>query len=570
MMLILSARNTSDLPKWDAFPLVATPLIKSLDGTLTFADLHEQMVDNRMLFPRLVYLAVARLTDWSTPAETAATVVFGGLSVLMLAGLARRTWPQGGWKPWVMAVTAGTVWFSFSGSMIWTYGPFLGHSIVACMVVAQVWVFSLPLRPLKQLVLSGVFAFVATYCYIYGWLCWGLLGWQILGLRVNQTIRHREFWLAIGVLVAVLALNGWWYFTGYTFAGKSGVAGRMMTEPGRYVNFFLQWLGSGFGNPWPSLAKPVRMSWQYPLAWWAGLGVLVLAIISLLLICKNRSTRPTSWLWFGMVWWGMVSGVFVTIGRADFASEAAFWPRYQLMVYALYLGLGVVLWLNIPKFRSPFKWLGLLPLGAAMTGWVNGSITGHRDMRADFFRSQTIHGALIMKDVAPDPILLNQLFPDNLKEVNEAVAALVPKGFIRPGIVQSEMVTDAKIESSPRFKGQLTEGETLTDGSVSLNGWAVDKDRSSPVDAVVISVQSDGGEEIWWTVATKSKPANKQALKLKLSTANSRIGWDLGANETIQNLSRKPLPTGKLTFRAYALDVKTLVFHLLEGEYRRE
>ena len=570
LMFYWSARNTSDVPKWDAFPLVATPLIKSLDGTLTYADLHEQMVDNRMLFPRIVHLAAARLTHWSTPAETATTVLFGGLSVLMLAGLARRTWPQGGWCPWVVAAVAGTLWFSLSGSMIWTYGPFLCHAMVACLAVAQVWVFSLSIPPLRKIFLGCVLAFVAANSFIYGWLSWGLLGWQILGLWVNQTIRRREFLVALGILSGVMALAGWWYFAGYAFAGKSGIAGRMMAEPMRYGNFFLQWLGSGLGNPWPNLAKSSHLAWQYSLAWWAGMGLLILMAITAVLVWKNRSTRPAAWHWCGLIWWGLVRGIFVTIGRADFSSEAAFWPRYQLLVYALYLGLAVVLWLNISQLRSLWKWLGLLPLGIAVTGWMNGSITGYREMRADYFRSQTVHGALIMKEVAPDPVLLNQLFPGNFAAVDRTIKTLLPRGFIRPGIVQNETVADAKIERSPRFQGALSEGENQADGTVSLNGWAVDKQMASPVDAVVISVQPDGGEEIWWTVATKSKPANKQALKLKLSAANSRIGWDLGANETIQDLSRKPLPAGKLTFRAYALDVKTLVFHPLDGEYRRE
>ena len=570
LMFFWSARNTTNVPKWDAYPIIADPLVKSLDGTLTFADLHSQVVDNRMLFPRLIHLALAHLTKWSIPAETAATVTLGGISVLMLAGLARRTWPQGGWCPWVTAVVTGTLWFSLSGYMIWTYGPFLCHAMVALLAVAQIWLFSLSVPVMRKIVLGCLLAFIAAESFIYGWLSWGLLGWQILGLWLNQTIRRREFLILIGVLSGVMALTCWWYFTNYTFAGKPGLAGRMLSDPMRYGNFFLQWLGSGLGNPWPAMAKPARVALQYPVAWWAGLGVLVLMILAGFLVFKNRGSRQSAWPWCGLVWWGVVGGILVTIGRADFSSEAAFWPRYQILVYAVYLGVGVVLCLHLQRLRSQWKWLGAAPLVPALIGWANGSVTGYAEMRADFYRSQAVHGALVMKDVAPDPVLLNQAFPDNFPAVQKTLNCLASRGYMHPGLVQKDSVQAAKIDRSSRFEGEISEGESTSDGNVSLTGWAVDKQRSGPVDTVVISVQPEGGEEVWWTVATKSKPANKQALKLKLRTANSRIGWDLGANETIQNLSRKPLPAGKLTFRAYALDVKTLVFHPLEGEYRRE
>ena len=57
----------------------------------------------------------------------------------------------------------------------------------------------------------------------------------------------------------------------------------------------------------------------------------------------------------------------------------------------------------------------------------------------------------------------------------------------------------------------------------------------------------------------------------------SRIGWAyevLTGKETCRfttipmNLSRKPLPKGEATFRAYVLDVKTGTFWRLSGEVK--
>jgi hypothetical protein len=257
------------------------------------------------------------------------------------------------------------------------------------------------------------------------------------------------------------------------------------------------------------------------------------------------------------------------MGRAELSSEAAFWPRYQLLVYGVYLAVLVLVLLRWDFFPSRWRWLGLLPAGLALAGWINGSITGYASMRGDFFASQSVHGAAIMKDVAPDPVLLNQLFPGGYPMVQRVIGTLLPLGYIRPGVLQDVNVAAAEVDRSGAVQGELTHGEVLTDGTIDLTGWAVKSKQRCPADAIAISVQAEGGPEIWWTVAANRKASKKMATKFNLSTANARIGWELGPTVTFEHLARKPLPPGRLIFRAYALDVRKLVFHPLQGEFIR-
>jgi hypothetical protein len=569
LMLFWSSQNTADVPKWDAFPLTGKPLVKSLEGTLTLADLQEQVVDNRMMFTRLVQVLLARGFHWSAPVEAMVSVLLGGFTVLLLSGIAHRTWPDGSWRPWLVAMAAGVSWFSLSGSMLWTYGPFFAHVLTVWLTIVLVWVLGLPIARHWKLMLGIPLAWVATNSFIYGWLCWGLLLWQIIGWGLDRLLTWRQV-LGISCLLGVcIAMTAWSYFGGYMMAGEPGQGARVHADPMRYLNFFLQWLGSGLGNPWPTLAKPARLSWQYPLAWWAGLTVLVLLAWSVWGVVKNRSLWRSAWPWLGLAGWGCLGGIMVTLGRAELSSEAAFWPRYQLLVYGVYLAVFVLILLRWEYYPSRWRWLGLLPMGVALVGWINGSVTGYAAMRADFFSSQAVHGAVIMKEVAPDPVLLNQLLPGNYPMVQQVIGTLLPQGYIRPGVLTDETVAAAKIERSEAVQGQLTEGEILADGNINLTGWAVKSKQQCPADAIVISAQPEGGAEIWWTVTTNRKAANKMATKLKLSTANARIGWELGPNVTFKDLARKPLPAGKLTFRAYALDVSKLVFYPLPGEFVR-
>lgn len=568
-MCYLSAQNSTDIPKWDAYPTTGEPLVKSLDGNLTMADLTTQVVDNRMPFTRLVHLVVARMTMWSEPMQHLVCVLLGAFTVLFLVRMAWQTWPDGGWRPWLVGVCAGLTWFSLSGFMLWTYAPFLAHVLPAFLTVATMWVMNSKRAGYGRLGIGLLLAFLATNSFIYGWLCWGIIVWHLLGWRLQSVISTAQLAVSLALVLGCVAVTGYWYFDGYEMGGQPGLGGRVLADPGRYGNFFLQWLGSGLGNAWPTLGKELRVAWQYPLAWWSGAGILSLVVWAGWRGLRNRQQWLAAWPWLGLFMWGMLGGVLVTLGRTDFASEAAFWPRYQLLVYACYLSVMVLVLLQWETFPKLVRWLTPAFASLALLGWINGTVTGYNAMRGDYFTSQSIHGAAVMKDVAPTPRLLNQLQPGSFPMVQRVLGYLNPLGYIRPGIIKDPRVTAARIESSGPYEGKI-EGQAQANGPVELAGWAVKTDLRCPVDAIVISVQAEGAEEIWWTVAEDRKQARRQASKMKLPYANSRIGWALGEDVSFPHLQRKPLPDGKLTFRAYALDLKSFGFHRLSGEVKRE
>lgn len=568
-MCYLSAQNSTDIPKWDAYPTTGEPLVKSIEGSLTMADLSTQVVDNRMPFTRLIHVVVARLTMWSEPIQHLVCVLMGALTVIFLVRMAWQTWPQGGWRPWLIGLCAGLAWFSLSGFMLWTYAPFLAHVLPALLTVATVWIMNSTRAVYWRLGLGLVLAFLATNSFIYGWLCWVMVVWHLLGWRFQSVISTGRLAVSLALVAGSMAVTGWWYFDGYKMVGQPELGGRILADPGRYFNFFLQWVGSGLGNAWPSLDKPFRVGWQYPLAWWSGAGILSLAVWAGWRVLRNRTQWLAAWPWLGLLIWGLLGGALVTLGRADLASEAAFWPRYQLLVYACYLSIMVLVllqWDTIPKL---VRWLTPALASLALVGWINGSVTGYNAMRGDYFTSQLIHGAAVMKDVAPTPRLLNQLQPGNYPMVQRILGYLNPLGYVRPGLIKDPRVASARVETSGPYDGKI-EGQVLANGPVELTGWAVKTDLRCPADTIVISVQAEGAEEIWWTVAEDRKLARRQAAKLKLSHANRRIGWALGEDVSFPDLQRKPLPDGPLTFRAYALDLKSFVFHRLSGEAQRK
>jgi hypothetical protein len=75
-LIWICARLHVDVPFWDQWELV--PRLDRLDsGTLTFRDLWGQHNEHRPMFPILLMLVMARLSDWDTGWEIAANIVFG-------------------------------------------------------------------------------------------------------------------------------------------------------------------------------------------------------------------------------------------------------------------------------------------------------------------------------------------------------------------------------------------------------------------------------------------------------------------------------------------------------------
>lgn len=564
---VLSARNTSNVPKWDDFPIIGDPLLKSLEGELTFSDWMRQEVDNRMPFPKLIYVGLARISHWRIEVTTAASVLLGATGVILCGLLGRKTFPQGSIRSWLLAALSAVFVFSMSGWMIWVYSTFLSYPLVFLCLAAKLYLFQTQVVPGWKIGLGCALSVVASYSFLNGWLNWMALGWLMLGMRLRKEISLKGLGVAFVASLAAFGISLAFYFNGYELRSQPGLIGRLMADPMKYVDFYLRWLGSPFGHPWPDLPKPDRVAAQFIVAKWAGIAMVSLLFAAGYAFWKGPQKRLQAWPWCALGLWGLASGGLVTMGRADLSAEAFSWCRYQLFVGAVYLACAALILIYLPIIRARLALLGLVPVVFIGIGGFNGFVTGYRSLRSDFFGSQQVHAGMIMMDAAPEPLFLNNL-PGDYAGMEKIARPLTLHGYIRPGFLGSDKVSAANVQNASRFSGVLIEGKHTSSTDVTLRGYAVDQLRKCPVDAIVISYQADGGEETWWAISQDRKPAHKMAAKLKLSPANSRIGWELEPPADLPTPPRKRLPDGKWTLRAYVLDVENLVFHRLEGSYR--
>src|SRR6478609_1679293 len=68
--LVLISKYGVNVPYWDQWdPDISDIFIKSHDHTLSLSDLAAQHFENRILVPRLIFLALGKMTGWNTIVE---------------------------------------------------------------------------------------------------------------------------------------------------------------------------------------------------------------------------------------------------------------------------------------------------------------------------------------------------------------------------------------------------------------------------------------------------------------------------------------------------------------------
>lgn len=573
-MLIAGQKYTVNVPKWDDWPIVGEPLAEHVQSKLDASDFFDQVVDNRMPVSRVVFFGLALASRWDARAHTLATWVFGMLSLAALMVLVRRTWPDDPFKRFFMVAASGVLIFTPTGWMLWTFCPFMANTLMLAMtlwcLVLATWA-----KPVFSPALAGamVLAALASWIYLSGWLAWGLLLWAVLSwlLRFPGSGRRVAMvWVGCLLVMAGMAVV---YFDGYVFEGKPGLGRRLLSDPLSIPLFFVRWLGAPFGDLASLAGDETRIATDRVAS--AAVGIFGLAAFFRVsfTLARDKRLRLFAWPWWAITGWGLAAGGLVTLGRIELNENAAFWPRYQLFSVMVWIGLLALILIS----RSHGALGVRIGRGSVVLlfggGLVAGSVGAYEDMRGDYLVSLNVRGGLQMLHVAPTALPLHRIWPGHLDDVRRLVEILEPAGFLAPGTLKSSRVKDASlITENPRIEGEILSAGVAESGAFSAKGWAFDKMKLRPVDAIVLSVERPGEDEKWFALATKFSDGKKLAAQRKLRGRFARIAWSYmelppglpHAHARIVPLPSPPSP-GSIV-RAYALDTDSLDFTRLQGE----
>src|SRR5690242_8821878 len=248
--LELILRYGVDLPFYDQWVAEAPLFAKIWRHQSTVADFWAQHNEHRMVFPRIVYVALAWATHWNVRAELVATWALVGVVSVAVRRCQRSTVGADGWPRMLQLLLANMLLFSPAAFETWLWAISLVNILqVTCIVCSLALACSA--APFRVKVGGGAaFALVATFSTINGFLGW-LLPLPLLFLQpapAEGRGRYRLFavWsIAFGITAIA-------YFSGYQKPSDHPSLATAIANPTDAAQFLLIY----FGNPFTPLTHP--------------------------------------------------------------------------------------------------------------------------------------------------------------------------------------------------------------------------------------------------------------------------------------------------------------------------
>ncbi len=329
-----------DVPYMDGWDTPGALLARATGHPLALADLVGQHNESRPAFPRMIFAALAWTVGWH--AKLYMLLSWGCVAVTgwALQRLAARRLHAGGWALGISFLLQALLFSPIQhqnqlwGVQLVVYVP------AACL--ATMLVLASTSRPLRVVFPACMaLAFVATYSYANGMICW-LLGcpapWLALRRRARGASETGDgslaLWTAAWAL-ATLAVVGAYFHDYQTPAHHAGFAA-LWNEPARVAGFLLAWLGL----PAHAISRDVAGAQAVGLALVvAGAAVLAPPLWRGIV---RREWRLLSDLspWLVLLAYGAASGMVTAAGRSFLGMEAALSGRYAS--FAIWIPIGVL------------------------------------------------------------------------------------------------------------------------------------------------------------------------------------------------------------------------------------
>lgn len=422
-LLALYSRYALDFPYADQWDFVPT-LDRALNGQLAWRDLWAQHNEHRLIFPRLLMLALAVPSHWNIHWELAANVVLA-VQLWMVLCLQARASGKMLYKEsnepvyllFALLVFSLSQWGNwFLG---WQLQEFMNALAAAIALCALCW----RRFPILGMVVAACFGIVATYSFANGLLIWPI-GLFLLWLqRADRAPHLRDQYIAwCGVSVAVIAA----YLAGYEAPPHHTSLLRALGQPVQCVLYALAYLGQPVGQAADLLSIVLEI---LGLGSGPGAGALsiLMGILGLLLWAvtlaqlhfsevPSRSLLP----WVGLAAYALGTAALTALGRVDDGVEQALSSRYVTMANFLWFAIaaqsywaGRVVEGSLTRRALPVK-VGVLCAALLVASLAGAYRWTERFHAYSALRSELLHGDdvdALRPLYPPDPALILERRP---------------------------------------------------------------------------------------------------------------------------------------------------------------
>ncbi len=490
LLVVEILRYSVDVPYWDQWA-IATLFPKDVHGHLTLDLLVAQHNESRKLFPRLLFVGLARLTKWDVRWEMAVSVVLACVVSACAFALARRTTKLGDTASLGLWALTNVLLFSLAQYENWLWGiQVVAFVPVACLFVALVIATStLPVA--ARFVAAGALAFVSSYSFANGMLCWPLVLPVLIagaGATPVKVSRAAVAWTVLYLAAFVATVVG--YFDGYAKPAGHPSFGEAMHVPLAALGYFLAFLGRPLAGTVGVLYVAIAS------------GVLLVATLTALLARLARlgsgadggGLARRSLPWLVIAGYALASAAITTAGRLGFGVHQALESRYTS--FSLFLAVAVVHLLAIQPgcIRYRLASLGVIAWIAA-AGLVT-SIASVPAMATS--RRSRLEGSAVLQwsGLFADPHDVGLSLSPDVSLVMHMARKLDRFGYLHPSLIADPRLERIAAKNHGKPAGFLDRVTVDENGAMVAEGWAVLHGEPRLADAVLLSYDDDGGHPI--------------------------------------------------------------------------
>ena len=310
-----------NIPFWDQWETVSL-LMKQHQGTLTLTDLLAQHNEHRPFFPRLIWIALAELTDYNVKAEQWTNLFIAGVVFVFFIHRTIRTWKEYNVTvPPALIPLLSLLVFNLGHRESWLQGfqtvMFLG---MACVVVG---LFLIGENSRITFVIALVLGIIATYSMVNGLLYWpiGLVVLFFTASPETKAVRVIS-WLVCSSLCIGLFFGNW-------NSTATIDTSYLLTHVFEWPVWILSFLGA-----------PVLAFWY--VAWIFGILSLGLYILVIRKASKGNLWKPMI-PYLAIAVFVLITSFLISIGRMEFGLRQSTVSRYLTLSVWYWAALLVLL-----------------------------------------------------------------------------------------------------------------------------------------------------------------------------------------------------------------------------------
>lgn len=333
--------NSVNVPFWDQWELVSV-LENVNQGNFYINDFLHQHNEHRLLFPRILMVAVATMTAWDTRYELFISLGIAIISFLLLLKLLQTTSIRTKQPiPILLLPLLSLVWFSFVQQENWMWGWQIQWFLsVLGVLMALLGVANIQKKGAtswKNIALIGAGAVIAQYSLGNGVLLWPLVVGSLWYLRVP--IKKQLLVLGVGLSSTII------YYIDYVdLSNEISPRTAVIEQPLNLIKYVLLYLG-----------RPI--SYESKLAPIAGLVLVLLFFWALFFMFKFKKQRFQHLLpWSMLGFYALASALATGVSRLGLGIDQAYTSRYTTISSLFLIGVLMLIVFNLDSIRSKVKY----------------------------------------------------------------------------------------------------------------------------------------------------------------------------------------------------------------------